>query len=81
MAISKKMIIKSKNNVLKTLVKHFNATQEEISVFETLVENEDRENWTCGFEDELVPLFRQIRRLDKTKDSLDSFFKSGKHYS
>ena len=42
MAISKKMIIKSKNNVLKTLVKHFNATRAEISVFETLVENEDR---------------------------------------
>ena len=59
MAISLEMIKESKGIVIKGLIEHFNAKPSELIMFErALASNED---WTCGFEDELVPLFLEIR--------------------
>jgi hypothetical protein len=61
MTISKEMITESKESVINVLEEYYGATEEEITKFSNLIENEDPENWTCGFEDELVPLFEEVR--------------------
>lgn len=60
--ISKEMIEESKINVIKSLEYYLDATNEEINQFIERIENEDPENWTCGFGDELVPDFEQMRK-------------------
>ena len=62
MAISKEMIQESKINVIKSLEYHLDATNKEIEQFVKRIENEDPENWTCGFADELVPDFEKMRK-------------------
>ena len=60
--ISKEMIAESRENVSHMLVKYFEATEEELARFENkLVIEHGIESWTCGFEDELVPLFLEVR--------------------
>tara|TARA_R110002074_G_scaffold236355_4_gene408257 strand:- start:2759 stop:2968 length:210 start_codon:yes stop_codon:yes gene_type:complete len=66
-----KMIKEDKLIVLKTLRKYFSATDKEIKQFEVLVENEGFENWTCGFDTELVPFFLEMREDNKEKSSDD----------
>ena len=61
MAISKEMIQEAKTYVIKSLEYHLDATESEIKQFVARIENEDLENWTCGFGDELVPDFEQMR--------------------
>ena len=61
MAISKKMIQISKTNTIKLLKHYFGATNKEIKQYTKRIENEDPENWTCGFGDELVPDFEKMR--------------------
>tara|TARA_R110000796_G_scaffold167037_1_gene283882 strand:- start:640 stop:843 length:204 start_codon:yes stop_codon:yes gene_type:complete len=61
MAISKEMINEDKINVIEILKEYLNATDAEIQQFTERVENEDPENWTCGFGDELVPYFEEMR--------------------
>ena len=61
MAISKKMIQESKINTIRMLEYYFDATKKEIKQFIKRIENEDPENWTCGFGDELVPDFEKMR--------------------
>ena len=61
MMIGTKMINESKRSVINVLEEYYGATEEEITQFSNLIENEDPENWTCGFEDELVPLFEEVR--------------------
>ena len=63
--ISKEMIEESKINVIKSLEYYLDATNEEINQFIERIENEDPENWTCGFGDELVPDFEQMRKENK----------------
>jgi len=66
MAISLEMIKESKEIVVKGLIKYFDAKPSELVMFEkALVSDED---WTCGFEDELVPLFLEVR--SKIKKSI-----------
>lgn len=60
--ISKEMIEESKINVIKSLEYYLDATNEEINQFIERIENEDPKNWTCGFGDELVPDFEQMRK-------------------
>tara|TARA_R110000851_G_scaffold333298_1_gene511926 strand:+ start:461 stop:670 length:210 start_codon:yes stop_codon:yes gene_type:complete len=67
MAISKEMIQGDKIKVIETLKKYLNATNKEIKQFIVLVESEDVENWTCGFGDELVPLFEEMRANNQVK--------------
>ena len=62
MAISKKMIQISKTGTIKLLEDHFGATKKEIKQYTKRIENEDPENWTCGFYDELVPFFEEMRK-------------------
>ena len=64
MAISEKMINNSKDSVMKILTKYFDATPAEL--FQLDLELTDPEDWTCGFEDELLPLFLKLR-LKKIK--------------
>ena len=62
MAISKEMIAESKENVSHALVKYFEATEYELACFENkLVIEHGIESWTSGFEDELLPLFLEVR--------------------
>jgi len=65
MAISKEMISESKYNVIKSLEYYLNATNNEIHQFIKRIEDEDPENWTCGFADELVPDFEKMRQENK----------------
>jgi len=60
MAISEKLINKSKNNVMRLLTLHFNATAAEL--YQMDIRLTDPEDWTCGFEDELLPLFLEMRK-------------------
>ena len=62
MAISKEMIAESKENVSHALVKYFEATEYELACFENrLIIEHGIESWTSGFEDELLPLFLEVR--------------------
>ena len=61
MAISKEMIQESKINVIRSLEYHLDATEKEINQFVKRIEDENPENWTCGFGDELVPDFEKMR--------------------
>jgi hypothetical protein len=61
MAIDKEMIQESKINVIKSLEYYLDATENEIHQFVKRIEEEDPENWTCGFSDELVPFFEEMR--------------------
>jgi hypothetical protein len=65
MSISKEMIKEDKIHVVKALEYYLDATSTEIKQFVKLIEDEDPENWTCGFEDELLPLFEQMRKDNK----------------
>tara|TARA_B100000035_G_scaffold65087_1_gene52878 strand:- start:97 stop:309 length:213 start_codon:yes stop_codon:yes gene_type:complete len=65
MAISKEMIQESKINVIRSLEYYLNATENEIHQFVKRIEDEDSENWTCGFADELVPDFEKMRQENK----------------
>ena len=65
MAISKEFIQESKISVIKALEEYLDATNEEINQFIERIENEDPENWTCEFGDELVPDFEQMRINNK----------------
>ena len=67
MAISKEFIQESKISVIKALEEYLDATNEEINQFIERIENEDPENWTCGFGDELVPDFEEMRSENKNK--------------
>ena len=60
MAISKKMIDESKTWVLSTLEDYYKATPDELNEFAYKIDMEDKEDWTCGF-DELLPTFLGIR--------------------
>ena len=62
MTIETKMINECKRSVINVLEEYFGATEEEITLFANFIENEDPENWTCGFEEELLPLFKEIRK-------------------
>jgi len=70
MAISKEMIVESRKHVTHALEEYFNATHEELARFENrLIIEHGSESWTCGFADELVPLFLEVREkmyLSKT---------------
>ena len=68
MAISKEMISESKHNVIKSLEYYLNATNNEIHQFIKRIEDEDLENWTCGFADELVPDFEKMRQENKDNE-------------
>jgi len=66
MSISPILIEECRFHVLGILLKYFDATEEELNEFENKINSEDQENWTCGFEDELLPLFEEIRnKLNK----------------
>jgi|TARA_R100000081_G_C4673385_1_gene93731 hypothetical protein len=65
MTISKEMIQESKINVIRSLEYYLNATENEIHQFVKRIEDEDSENWTCGFADELVPDFEKMRQENK----------------
>ena len=65
MAISKEMIQESKINVIRSLEYYLNATENEIHQFVKRIEDEDSENWTCGFADELVADFEKMRQENK----------------
>ena len=67
MSISKEFIQESKISVIKALEEYLDATNEEINQFIERIENEDPENWTCGFGDELVPDFEEMRSENKNK--------------
>jgi len=67
MAVDKKMIEESKINVIKALEYHLDATEDEIHQFVKRIEDEDPENWTCGFGDELVTGFMEMRIENKNK--------------
>jgi len=68
MAISKEFIQESKINVIKGLEYHLDATESEINQFVERIDNEDPENWTCGFGDELVPDFEKMRQENKDNE-------------
>ena len=68
MAISLEMIKESKGIVVSTLIKHFNAKPSELIMFERALASD--EDWTCGFEDELVPLFLEVRSKMKKERSI-----------
>ena len=62
MAISKEMIAESRESVSHALVKYFEATEHELACFENrLITEHGSESWTCGFEDELLPMFLEVR--------------------
>ena len=44
-----------------TLIKYFDATEEELAAFENALED-PRNDWTCDFEDELLPIFLEVRK-------------------
>ena len=67
MAISKKMIDESKTWVLSTLENYYKATPDELFEFAYKIDMEDKENWTCGF-DELLPTFLEISEDIKVKN-------------
>tara|TARA_Y100000389_G_scaffold148191_1_gene147253 strand:+ start:388 stop:591 length:204 start_codon:yes stop_codon:yes gene_type:complete len=67
MAIDKKMIEESKINVIKALEYHLDATEDEIHQFVKRIEDEDPKNWTCGFLDELIPDFVEMRIENKER--------------
>ncbi len=67
MSISKEFIQESKISVIKALEEYLDATNEEINQFIERIENEDPENWTCEFGDELVPDFEEMRSENKNK--------------
>jgi len=67
MSISKEFIQESKISVIKALEEYLDATNEEINQFIERIENEDSENWTCDFGDELVPDFEQMRIMNVEK--------------
>ena len=67
MAISLEMIKESKGIVVKGLIEHFDAKPSELIMFGRALASD--EDWTCGFADELVPLFLEVREkmyLSKT---------------
>tara|TARA_R100000908_G_scaffold30358_1_gene13668 strand:- start:413 stop:625 length:213 start_codon:yes stop_codon:yes gene_type:complete len=68
MAISKEMIQKSKIYIIKLLEYHLDATENEINQFVKRIDDEDPENWTCGFADELVPDFEKMRQENKDNE-------------
>ena len=68
MAISKKILELAKYNVIKLLEYYLNATENEINQFIKRIEDEDPENWTCGFADELVPDFKKMRQENKDNE-------------
>ena len=68
MAINKEFIQESKINVIKGLEYHLDATESEINQFVERIDNEDPENWTCGFGDELVPDFEKMRQENKDNE-------------
>ena len=52
------------------LIEHFDATPSELIMFGRALASD--EDWTCGFEDELVPLFLEIReKMKKAVESLE----------
>ena len=59
--ISKEKIAESRENVAFTLIKYFDATEEELAAFENALED-PRNDWTCDFEDELLPIFLEVRK-------------------
>ena len=62
MAISKEMIIESRENVTCILIKYFDATEYELACFENkLIIEHGIESWTSGFADELLPMFLEVR--------------------
>ena len=68
MAISKEMIQEDKIHVIKALEYYLDATNSEIKQFVKRIEDEDPENWTCGFADELVPDFEKMRQENKDNE-------------
>jgi hypothetical protein len=68
MPISPILIEESKFHVQGILLKYFDATEGELDQFANALESE--EDWTCGFEDELLPLFLQIRNMCKTCEDI-----------
>jgi len=67
MSINNEFTQESKINVIKALEYHLDATESEIHQFVKRIEDEDIENWTCGFGDELVPDFEEMRSENKNK--------------
>ena len=67
MAISLEMIKESKGIVVKGLIKHFDAKPSELVMFGRALASD--EDWTCGFEDELLPLFLEVRSKMKKERS------------
>ena len=67
MAISLEMIKESKGIVVSTLIEHFDAKPSELIMFGRALASD--EDWTCGFEEELVPLFLEFREKMK-KESI-----------
>ena len=59
MAISLEMIKESKGIVVSTLIEHFDAKPSELIMFGRALTSD--EDWTCGFADELLPLFLEVR--------------------
>ena len=68
MAISLEMIKESKGIVVSTLIEHFDAKPSELIMFGRALASD--EDWTCGFEDELVPLFLEVRSKMKKERSI-----------
>ena len=67
MAISLEMIRESKGIVVRNLIECFDAKPSELIMFERALASD--EDWTCGFEDELVPLFLEVRSKMKKERS------------
>ena len=60
--MEKSMIAESRENVTCILVKYFDATDHELACFENkLIIEHGIESWTCGFADELLPMFLEVR--------------------
>ena len=68
MAISLEMIKESKGIVVSTLIEHFDAKPSELIMFGRALASD--EDWTCGFADELVPLFLEVRSKMKKERSI-----------
>jgi len=68
MVVNEDVVLENKKSVINSLEEYVGASPIELYLFESLIENKNKEDWTCDFKDELLPLFMKMRDTLKNQN-------------
>jgi len=67
-AVNEDVVLENKRSVIDSLEEYVGASPIELYLFKSLIESKNREDWTCDFKDELLPLFMEMRDTLKNQN-------------